>query len=545
MQRNDLVQYCKLILGTDDYVIFEDAGYSGKNTDRPMYQSMLNQIRSGLFTHVLVWKLDRISRNLLDFASMYSELKSLGVTFVSKNEQFDTSTAMGEAMLKIILVFAELERNMTSERVTATMISRASQGQWNGGRIPFGYAYDRETSTFSIDDNEAAVVRRIFDDYEKLKSLTILARRLNASGYRTRANSFWSPASLYIILHNVFYVGDYRYNVLKEGDRQRPKPQSEWVTVPDHHVAIISREQHKRVELLLASNDRRAKERNIDYSPKHTHVFGGMVICGECNRLMTCTPMQRGKKPFPCTRYTCSTRRKLKDACSGVSVTDITIGEFAINYILNMLNLQKTFVSSMTLSEIEAALLRGSTFSYIDHIDEQGLTDLYGVLSSGILNGPVYGRGYTVTHEEAPSEDDSSLKKERAKIERALERLQNLFLYSDDSMSESEYVIKRSELVSRLEEVNEQIGIIQSAEWHASLSDETFVQKASEFIISKNLEDRNYIYYERLASEVDEKSLKAFFVSVIDNIVLSGGKIVSITFRNGLSHSFTTKKART
>ena len=99
MQKNDLIAYAKLMLGTDDYVIFEDAGYSGKNTDRPKFQEMMSQMRNGAFTHLLVWKIDRISRNLLDFAAMYSELKDLGVTFVSKSEQFDTSTAMGEAML--------------------------------------------------------------------------------------------------------------------------------------------------------------------------------------------------------------------------------------------------------------------------------------------------------------------------------------------------------------------------------------------------------------------------------------------------------------
>ena len=123
MQRKDLIAYCELILGIEDYEIFEDAGYSGKNTDRPAFQEMMQKIRAGSFSHLLVWKIDRISRNLLDFAEMYEELQSLRVTFVSKNEQFDTSNAMGEAMLKIILVFAELERNMTSERVTATMIS--------------------------------------------------------------------------------------------------------------------------------------------------------------------------------------------------------------------------------------------------------------------------------------------------------------------------------------------------------------------------------------------------------------------------------------
>ena len=81
MQRQDLTAYAKLMLNTDDYVIFEDAGYSGKNMDRPKFQEMMTQIRNGLFTHLLVWKIDRISRNLLDFAGMYSELKDLGGHF--------------------------------------------------------------------------------------------------------------------------------------------------------------------------------------------------------------------------------------------------------------------------------------------------------------------------------------------------------------------------------------------------------------------------------------------------------------------------------
>ena len=153
MQRSDLIAYCKLILETESYEIFEDAGYSGKNVDRPAFQEMMKRVRDGEFTHILVWKIDRISRNLLDFANMYQELKTLGVTFVSKNEQFQTNTAMGEAMLKIILVFAELERNMTSERVTATMIDRASKGIWNGGRIPYGYNYDYEKKEWKAVDS--------------------------------------------------------------------------------------------------------------------------------------------------------------------------------------------------------------------------------------------------------------------------------------------------------------------------------------------------------------------------------------------------------
>ena len=108
MQKNDMINYARYALNIEDYEVFEDAGYSGKNMDRPAFQAMMERVHDGEFTHILVWKIDRISRNLLDFANMYEQCKKLGITFISKNEQFDTSTAMGEAMLKIILVFAEL-----------------------------------------------------------------------------------------------------------------------------------------------------------------------------------------------------------------------------------------------------------------------------------------------------------------------------------------------------------------------------------------------------------------------------------------------------
>ena len=125
VQERELISYCQMVLGINDYVVFTDPGYSAKNTDRPDYQAMMDRIRTGEFSHLLVWKIDRISRNIIDFATMSEELKHLGVAFVSKNEQFDTSTAMGEAMLQIIMVFAQFERKQTSERVTAVMLSRA------------------------------------------------------------------------------------------------------------------------------------------------------------------------------------------------------------------------------------------------------------------------------------------------------------------------------------------------------------------------------------------------------------------------------------
>ena len=95
VQRRELIAYAQMLLGIQEYEVFEDAGYSAKNTDRPKYQEMMARLRTGEFTHLLVWKIDRISRNLLDFASMYEELKRLGVDFISKNEKFDTGSAIG------------------------------------------------------------------------------------------------------------------------------------------------------------------------------------------------------------------------------------------------------------------------------------------------------------------------------------------------------------------------------------------------------------------------------------------------------------------
>ena len=207
VQCEELINYAKYALSINSYEIFEDAGFSAKNTDRPAYQQMIARVRNGEFTHVLVWKIDRISRNLLDFTAMYQELKNLGVTFISKNEQFDTSTAIGEAMLRIILVFAELERKMTSERVSAVMVSRASKGDWNGGKIPYGYDYDKDTGEFSINEDEAKVINLIYDLYESEKSLTVVAKYLNDHGYRARSGKPWNPTTTRKMLVSPFYAG--------------------------------------------------------------------------------------------------------------------------------------------------------------------------------------------------------------------------------------------------------------------------------------------------------------------------------------------------
>ena len=536
MQKSDLIAYTKLMLNTEDYVVFEDAGYSGKNTDRPNFQKMMSQIRSGAFTHLLVWKIDRISRNLLDFSSMYKELKELGVVFVSKNEQFDTSTAMGEAMLKIILVFAELERNITSERVTATMISRASNGQWNGGRVPFGYDYDYDSKTFSVNEQESVIVKLIHDKYEEMQSLVQEARYLNEHDFRTREDNEWSPVTLLIILRNIFYCGDYQYNTLKEGNRQKVKDESEWVIVESHHDAIISKEQKQRIIGLLESNKRLSRRNK---STKYNHVFAGLLFCSGCGKAMGGSPATP-RKDWSYSKYSCySTRKNALLNCK--STSDAVLGEFVFNYILNIINAKKASSSFNSQLDLEKMLLSGISFSNISGIKEEGLAELYNMMQETDKNTDIFGKPKKSSGSKNISEL-SKLRTEKKKTEIALDRLTNLFLFSDKALSEKEYLIQKEKLIGTLDDINEKIGIINSNEWHQTISDTEFIKRASEFVLAKKLADRKYISYKSLALSVDATVLKAFLARIIDSITVGSGRVEKIVFKNGIVQEFIYKQ---
>ena len=134
------IDFCKYELKGGSCRVFKDKGYSGKNTDRPEFQKLLGEIRKGKVRRVVVYKLDRISRSILDFANMMELFQEYDVEFVSSTEKFDTSTPMGRAMLNICIVFAQLERETIQKRVTDAYYSRCKRGFYMGGRIPYGFA---------------------------------------------------------------------------------------------------------------------------------------------------------------------------------------------------------------------------------------------------------------------------------------------------------------------------------------------------------------------------------------------------------------------
>ena len=538
VQKRELIAYAQMVLGITDYEIFEDPGYSAKNTDRPDYQRMMGRLRSGEFSHILVWKIDRISRNLLDFAGMYNELKELGVTFVSKNEQFDTSSAIGEAMLKIILVFAELERNMTSERVTAVMLSRANNGQWNGGRVAYGYDYDKVDKVFTPNPQEAAIVRRIFNMYEEEQSVLYVARCLNEKCVKTRSGKAWSATGVHKILTNKFYIGTYVYNVHNDGRAIKQRAEDEWIQIPFHHEAIIAAEQFDRVQLSLKRNKRGGIERGERHTSKHIHTFAGLIKCGVCDANMSATLDRRRANGWRPSIYACSRRRHESTACDNKYVSDATIGPFIINYVANIIRAKETIGKSTTIDMLERRLLKGDAFSSVASIEREGIVDLYNLLKSG-STGLEY-KPKSVFAEDGSGNEIEYLQEQRRKTEIALNRMKSLYLFDESGISKSEYIKERQKLIDQIEDLEKRISALQTPDNNETYSEE-FEAKASYFVMVERLLSGQHIDYVKYIKGIDPKVPRNFFHQIINKIYVTDGRVSSIEFANGMTHKFSYK----
>ena len=167
------IDFCKYELRGEAYKVYTDRGYSGKNTDRPAFAEMMNDIESGIIGKVIVYKLDRISRSILDFSNMMEQFGKHKVEFVSTTEKFDTSSPMGRAMLNICIVFAQLERETIQKRVADAYFARSQKSFYMGGRIPYGFRLvpttieGIKTSMYEIDPEEAEQIKLIYELYSR------------------------------------------------------------------------------------------------------------------------------------------------------------------------------------------------------------------------------------------------------------------------------------------------------------------------------------------------------------------------------------------
>ncbi len=185
---------------------YDDGGISGGTLDRPGLQRLLDDIEDGLVDVVVVYKIDRLSRSLMDFSKLVEVFDRNGVTFVSVTQSFNTTTSMGRLTLNILLSFAQFEREVTGERIRDKIAASKQKGMWMGGNVPLGYrVQDRR---LLIEKEEADTVRYIFNRFLELGSWTLLAHDLKACGLRTRKGAPFNKSNLYRMLHNRIYIGE-------------------------------------------------------------------------------------------------------------------------------------------------------------------------------------------------------------------------------------------------------------------------------------------------------------------------------------------------
>jgi site-specific DNA recombinase len=198
---------------------YDDGGYSGGSTDRPDLQRLLEDIRARKIDVIVVYKVDRLTRSLADFAKLVELFDSHGVSFVSVTQQFNTTTSMGRLTLNVLLSFAQFEREVTSERIRDKVAASKRKGIWVGGNLPLGY--EMRDGKVAVVEQEAEQVRFIFRRYLELGSVNELVRDLGERNIKTKFKKLSTGAtrggipfgrgSLYYLLNNHFYIGEVKY----------------------------------------------------------------------------------------------------------------------------------------------------------------------------------------------------------------------------------------------------------------------------------------------------------------------------------------------
>ena len=206
------IETCRRKASSDDVKIFADKGFSGKSTDRPEFQTMMKDVRKGRATKIIIYKLDRISRSLIDFLGMRQEFAKYNVELVSCMEDFDTSTSIGKLLLNILMMFAEMERETIQKRIKDNYYARGEKGLYLGGYAPFGYEKvettwgGKKTYTFEEKPEESAILQQIYEEYIDGASLAEIARWLTVDKIKTARGDRWSPNTVSRILKNPVYV---------------------------------------------------------------------------------------------------------------------------------------------------------------------------------------------------------------------------------------------------------------------------------------------------------------------------------------------------
>lgn len=277
---------------------YVDDGYSAKDTKRPAYQRMMRDIKKGKINLILVTDLSRLSRSILDFCNLLKDLELFKSKFLSIKENFDTSTPAGEMMIFNMINLAQFERKQTSERVSLNCHARSLRGLMNGGPTILGYDRNPENSgTYIVNDDEAVLVRQIFETYLEQGTLSKTIKQIESLGIKPKGNpknknrlinsGWWSLESLSGFLRRHAYVGMREVNKkYKNEDQATVKAWQKHTVVKASWPAIVKKETFERVQAVLEENRKMERSRfsNGEFRP---FLFTGLVKCPECARSMT------------------------------------------------------------------------------------------------------------------------------------------------------------------------------------------------------------------------------------------------------------------
>jgi site-specific DNA recombinase len=287
------------VLLPDDY---DDGGFTGANMERPALKKLLDDIKDKKVDCVVVYKVDRLSRSLIDFTKLLELFEKLQVTFVSITQAFNTNTSMGRLTLNILLSFAQFEREIISERTKDKMGAARRKGRWTGGMIPLGYDLDREAHKLLVNEQEAKLMREIFELYIKEKSAQRVLEILKQRGCKTKQSiskrtgnklggKDFNLTSIHLLFKSLLYTGKIRF----QGQVYKGM-----------HDPIISDELFARVQEIQKEN------RVISVNPRTKNLRGlltKLLYCKHCNRVMIYTYTRKhGKKRY--AYYVCNSAIK-------------------------------------------------------------------------------------------------------------------------------------------------------------------------------------------------------------------------------------------
>ncbi len=296
---------------------YDDGGFTGANIDRPAFQRLLADVDGHRVDIVVVYKVDRLSRSLLDFVKVMERLTAGGASFVSVTQNFSTADAMGRLTLNMLMSFAEFEREMIAERTRDKICAARRKGKWTGGPIPFGY--EVKNKHLVVNESEAAIVRETFDLFLDHRHPAVIAQFLNERGHLPRAPSggarrHWTKATVARMVRNPIYAGQVKCGTeLSSGE----------------HAPIVTIEMHQRARTLIAEPRRdplRAHPGNAAY------VLKGLLRCARCTGALAPGSTRLHGQEY--RYYRCAKRdRNGRGACEAKPISAPALEEHVIEQI--------------------------------------------------------------------------------------------------------------------------------------------------------------------------------------------------------------------